>query len=192
MIRSITGIVQGKDEQSVVIETAGLGFRVFSNPRTLSHMPDVGHEATLHTHLHVRDGGIDFYGFRDVDDLRFFELLIMVSGVGPRSALSVLRVAEVSKLAAAIAEGRADLLIQASGIGRRTAERIILDLKGKVSAKESAETVKSMEFDEDILEALVGLGYRRGDAKAALGKIGTDIAGTDVRLKAALKILSGA
>ncbi len=191
MICGISGRVAGKGEKFAVIELAGLGFKVLMPKRALAALPPVGGEAKLFTHLYVREDALDLYGFPTTEEQKFFEHLISVSGVGPKSALSVLDISDLKSLTAAIKEGRPDLLTRASGIGRKTAERIILELKNKVSLSSSAVEVKKMEGDADIVEALVGLGYRREEARAALQKIDEKVVGLEARLKAALKVLTG-
>src|SRR5258708_18010547 len=117
-------------------------------------------------------------------------MLISVSGVGPKSALSILDIAPLSELSAAIKEGRPDLLTRASGIGRKTAERVIVELRTKVQSAKSGLVIEKMETDADLLDALTGLGYRREEARAALAKVDTKISGTEDRLRAALALLS--
>ncbi len=190
MIASVEGIISGKDQQSASVLVGGVGLRLWSVPRLLKGLPGVGEFAKFYTHLHVREDILELYGFPDEAELRLFELLISISGVGPKSALSILEVAELAKLTAAIQEGRADLLTQASGIGRKTAERIILELRGKVVAPHSEATVQKMEGDADVVEALHSLGYKREEAKAAVGKVPDSVKGLQERLKAALKLLS--
>ncbi len=145
--------------------------------------------AKLFTHFQVREDGMDLYGFTSEEERGYFELLISVSGVGPKSALSILDVASMGELAAAIKEGRPDLLTRASGIGTKIAERIIIDLRGKVQSLSSGAMVEKMEADADLVEALSNLGYRREEARAALNKVGSEVVGVEDRLKAALKIL---
>lgn len=188
MIYSLRGILQSKDGNVAVLEIGGVGFKVFAAQRTLLSLP-AGEEAAIFTHLNVKEDALDLYGFASLEELRFFELLISVSGVGPKSALAILDIADLNELCAAIQEGRPDLLTRASGIGRKTAERIIIDLKGKVIAKESTSTVRRMEGDSDLVETLTNLGYRRDQAKAAVGHIEESVTGLEARLKAALKIL---
>jgi holliday junction DNA helicase RuvA len=188
MIHSLRGIVSLKEAQYAVLEVGGVGLKVYAPNRTLRALP-TGEIASLFSHLHVREDALDLYGFLLQEELKFFELLIGVSGVGPRSALAVLDVAELEELGAAIEGQRPDLLTKASGIGRKTAERIILDLKGKVTAAESATVVRRMEGDSDLAETLMSLGYRREQAKAAVGNVDPSIKDLESRLKAALKIL---
>jgi len=170
------------------VELAGLGFKIFVAARTLGRLR--GESAEFFTHLHVKEDALDLYGFLSRAELKFFEQLISISGVGPKSALSIMDVAEIEKIIAAIQEGRPDLLTEASGIGRKTAERIIVELRGKVAATGSGEIVKTMESDADILETLVSLGYKKDAARAALEKLEKGVRGAEARIKAALKILS--
>ena len=173
------------------MELGGLALKVFTNRRTIDALPAPGASVTVFSHLHVKEDALDLYGFSTKEELNFFELLISVGGVGPKSALAIMEVAELKSLAAAIKEGRPDLLTRASGIGRRTAERIILELKNRVVAEKSEEAVRRMETDSDLVETLVGLGYRRDQAKTALSKVDEKITNLEERLKTALKILSG-
>ncbi len=188
MIYSLRGRLESKDGIVAIIQIGGVGFKVFAAARTLLNLP-AGEDVSIFTHLNVKEDALDLYGFASLEELRFFELLISVSGVGPKSALAILDVADLNELCAAIEAGRPDLLIRASGIGRKTAERIIIDLKGKVFASESDTTVRRMDHDSDLVETLIGLGYRRDQAKAAVGHIEEEISGLEARLKAALKIL---
>jgi Holliday junction DNA helicase RuvA len=167
----------------------GLGLKIAVPARVAEHLPAAGEQCALFTHLHVREDALDLYGFETEEGLRLFEMLISVSGVGPKSALSVLDVAELSAISAAIKEGRPDLLTHASGIGRKTAERIVIDLKTKVHASESAELVGHMESNADLEETLANLGYPRAQAKAALEKVDTSHTTLESRLRAALVIL---
>lgn len=186
MIYSLSGKLEGKKDNSVIVNVHGVGFKVFASKRTIL---DLAEEVNIFTHLNVKEDALDLYGFRTAEDLDFFEKLISVSGVGPKSALSIMDVADLKNVTAAIQEGRPDLLTQASGIGRKTAERIIVELRGKVGMASSEGAVRAMESDADVLEALTALGYKRDVARSALEKIETDIKGVEVRLKAALKIL---
>lgn len=191
MLYSVSGELAAKGENFAVVEAAGLGLKVFTNHRNLEKLPAIGSAIKFFCHLHMRDDGLELYGFLTEVELNFFELLISVAGVGPKSALNILEVAELKELAAAVKEARPDLLTRASGIGRKTAERIILELKGKVQAEKSSLTVGRMETDADLVETLAGLGYRREQVKAALQRVDEKITNLEERLKAALKILSG-
>lgn len=174
----------------MVVEVAGLGLKIGANRRTLDRLGTIGDETKIFTYFYVREIAMELYGFHSAEELHFFELLISVSGVGPKSALSILDIAELKNLAAAIKEDRPDLLIRASGIGRKTAERIILELKNKVQSETSDLVVGKMEADADLVETLTGLGYRKDDARIALSRVDGKIVDIKERLKAAFKILS--
>jgi Holliday junction DNA helicase RuvA len=183
----LEGKVKSKGDNFVVVELHGIGLKVFTSKKALSRLGD---EAKLFTHLHVREDALDLFGLSSERELKFFEQLISISGVGPKSALSIMDVAELEKIIAAIKEGRPDLLTEASGIGRKTAERIIIELRGKVTTEQSGEMVKTMESDSDILETLISLGYKKDAVRSAMEKAGKDARGIEARLKATLKILS--
>jgi len=143
----------------------------------------------LLTHLHVREDILALYGFLAEEELEFFGLLISVSGIGPRSAIAVMSLAPVARLKAGIAGGEADLLQKSSGIGKKTAERIILELRDKIAPGGHREIIKLMESDNDVYEALTSLGYSGTQAKNTLSKVDPKITETKERLKEALKIL---
>ncbi|MFH1246445.1 MAG: Holliday junction branch migration protein RuvA, partial [Candidatus Liptonbacteria bacterium] len=121
----------------------------------------------------------------------FFEMLIGISGVGPKSAIAILDVAALGELEAAIHAGRPDLLTRASGIGRKTAERIILELRGKAFIASTGSKIEAMEGDMDLIETLAGLGYKKDQAKIALRQVDPSVHDLTKRLKLALGILSG-
>ena len=189
MIYRVSGKLVLIADRFIVIETGGIGFKVHISARTLAGLGAPGVDIAFFTHMHVREDGMDLFGFLSEAELVFFELLISISGVGPRSALSILDVASLEELSAAIKEGRPDLLSRASGIGKKTAERIIIELKTKVQSVKAGIVVEKMEVDEDLIEALANLGYRRDDARSALSKVGTDVQGINDRLRATLSIL---
>lgn len=191
MIYSLSGTLKLKEGNLVIIETGGVGFKLLSSQQTVKVLPAVGEQVFVYSHLHVKEDGLDLYGFSTSEELRFFEMLISVSGVGPKSAIAILGVSDLNSLAAAIKEGRPDLLTRVSGVGRKTAERIIVELKSKVQVDHASETVQGMDSDSDIVEMLVGLGYRKDQVAQALRKVAETVTGMEGRLKAALKILGG-
>jgi Holliday junction DNA helicase RuvA len=190
MIYSISGKLQLKESNFIVVETGGLGLKLFASKQTIEALPLTDAEVKFFCHLHVREDALDLFGFTTPDELEFFEMLISVSGVGPKSALSILDIAQLDELSAAIKEGRPDLLTRAAGIGRKTAERVIIELKTKVRSSRSGSVVEKMETDSDLVEALMSLGYHRDQARAALAKVDESIVGTEARLRAALAALS--
>lgn len=193
MIYSVSGNLTYKAANFVVIETGGLGLKLIVGERTLKDLPgakNTERAVKLFSYMHVRENGMELYGFLTEDELIYFEMLISVSGVGPKSALAILDVAPMQELSAAIKEGRPDLLTRASGIGRKTAERVIIELRSKVQSAKSGLVVEKMETDADLIEALSNLGYRRDDARAALAKVDPKLHGLEERLKAALGVLA--
>ncbi len=142
MLYSLTGKLAEMGDNFLVLEISGIGLKVFTHRRTLSILPPTGGSLKIFSHLYLREEGSELYGFLNPQELEFFELLISVSGVGPKSALSVMEVDELKNLLAAINEGRPDLFTKAAGIGRKTGVRFTLELKSKVKLDKSGETVK--------------------------------------------------
>ena len=190
MIYSIAGKLALKDDHFAVVTTGGLGLKLFASRLTLEALPALGADVKFFTHLHVREDALDLFGFTSEGELTFFEMLISVSGVGPRSALAILDTGPLEELSAAIKENRPDLLTRAPGIGRKTAERVIIELRNKVQSAKSESVVEKMQTDTDLIEALTSLGYRREEARAALAKVAKEVVGTEERLRAALAVLS--
>lgn len=190
MIYSIAGKLEFKDDHFAVVTTGGLGLKLFASRLTIEALPAVGADVKFFCHLHVREDALDLFGFTTEGELQFFEMLISVSGVGPRSALAILDTGPLDELSAAIKEDRPDLLTRAPGIGRKTAERVIVELRNKVQSAKSSVMVEKMQTDSDLIEALMSLGYRRDEARAALAKVSKEVVGTEDRLRAALVVLS--
>lgn len=181
MIASLTGTVVAHDERSLTLDVHGVAFRLFVVPRTKERFP-AGTTATVPTHLHVREDALELYGFGSKAEQRLFERLLSVSGVGPKMALSVLSAASVEDLEAAIERGDANVLKKVSGVGTKTAERIIVDLRGKLSTLHNAEDTAL----STVIDALIQLGYSSREARDAA--IGTPPEATvEVRIKAALQ-----
>lgn len=170
MLHTITGTIVAKHLNSLVIEWQGLGFKMIVNPRTLFLLPPEGQRVTLYCFLYVREERIELFGFHSEEELKMFEMLNSVGGVGPKTALGVLDIDRVPNIMAAILEKRVDVLTHASGIGKKTAERIILELQNKVKLPEGHET-GGMHMNREVEEVLVGLGYSRHDIRAALQTI---------------------
>ncbi len=188
MIGLLQGKVFGKEKNGIILLVGGVGYRVFVSPILLA---EVRPEAmiTLFTYTNVRDDAIELYGFADRDTLALFQQLLTVSGVGPKTALAVLSIATAKDIRNAIGHEDPTLLMKVSGIGRKTAERIIVELKGKMENVGESDTL--VGGDSEVIDALVGLGYNAKDVREALKKIGTKATGTNDRIKAGLKILSG-
>jgi Holliday junction DNA helicase RuvA len=169
MFYSIKGKLKKKFLNSVVVETGGIGYRIALSPQILASLP-AGDEIELYLYLHLREDGAELFGFATEEEQIFFELLLTVSGVGPRIALGILGLAPVGRLKAAIKSGDAETLVKAFGVGRRTAERITVELKNKIEGEAEA----AGEAKIDAVDALVGLGYSRRQAQEAVRKVGSD------------------
>lgn len=177
MIRQIRGKVLSVGPVSAVIEIAGFGMEVrMSAPDTLS----IGSEAQLATHLAVKQDGMELYGFPDVADRDFFELILTVSGVGPKTALSVLRRAPREALEGAIGKRDLAYLTKVVGLGKKSAEKMLVELADKVGPRSHDNA------DGEVFDTLVALGYTEREARKALQSIPEDVVGKDARLKAAL------
>lgn len=187
MIYSLSGELIQRKGNFVFIGLGGITFKVMVPATSDGKLPKRGEQVTFYTFLHIREGGADLYGFLSEVELSFFESLISVSGIGPKSAVSILSVAPVEQLMAAISKGEAELLQKSSGVGKKTAQRIILELKDKVMVDGSEKVVEIMQTDSDVYEALVNLGYSRGAARDVLGEIDKSLEGTGDRLRDALK-----
>ena len=186
MIRQLRGTVAHKDPEYIILDVDGVGYEVFVTPDTLAHTPEDA-VVTLWTHLAVRETALDLYGFMKREDLIFFELLIGINGVGPKSALAILSLADVATLESAVREGDTTYLTKVSGIGAKSAKKIVLELSYKVG--KGADTA-SLREDADTLDALTAMGYSVSEARDALKRVPKDITGGNERLKYALKALA--
>src|SRR3989304_1581702 len=149
-----------------IISAGGVGYKVFATRELLLTLKQDA-EASVWTHLAVRESILDLYGFVSEEELRFFELLLTVSGIGPKSALAVLDIASVETLRSAISAGNAGYLTTVSGLGKKTAEKIVLELKDKVVA-EMGDSPAALKGDQEALEAMRSLGYSAAEARDAL------------------------
>src|SRR3989338_6655352 len=188
MIGHIEGRVIFKGERHVVVDASGIGYKVFL-PLSALKASTVGNTTSFWTHLHVREDTMDLFGFLHPSELEFFEMLIGISGIGPRSALGVMALAPVDTIKKAIAVGDTSYLTKVSGIGRKTAEKIVLELKEKMGFGRVSYDGAELQHDADILDALVALGYSSTQARDALCHIPASIQGRETRLKEALKLL---
>ncbi len=185
MIGHLKGTVIDKEEKHLTLEAGGVGYKVFATLETIESTPLL-EERSLWIHHAVREDASDLYGFRTKDELSFFEMLIGISGIGPRTALGILNVTTVGALKKAVSSGDTSHLVKVSGIGKKNAEKIVLELKGKFGKDDEGVTFKE---EVDALEALKSLGFNHADAREALKTVGTESATTEDRIKKALKIL---
>ena len=187
MIYSIEGVLIAKKENFVAVDANGVGYKIFTPKIVVSQMPHLGATVKLFCHLNMRQDALELYGFYSEKELELFERLISVSGVGPKSALGIMGVAKADQLVAAINEGKIELLTRVSGVGKKTAERVVLELKGKLAQIDSAEFINKLESDVELEETLIALGYSKAQAKAAIARIPTGVTAFKDQLREALK-----
>lgn len=198
MYAYIKGILADLTEESIVVEAGGIGYNIYTTGHTFDYLPSVGEEVKLYTYLNVREDAQILYGFLTKDDLRVFKLLIGVNGIGPKGALAILSVMTTDDLRFAVLGEDAKAIAKAPGIGSKTAQRVILELKDKLSLGDIYEQKLSQAAPQteshakgakkEAVEALVALGYSSSEALRALDGIEVDEE-TDVEdiLKTALK-----
>lgn len=188
MISFLRGRIINKGLNYAIIETADIGYQVFAGENFLADLK-IGSETEVYTHHQIREEANDLYGFKTLEDLELFELLLTVSGIGPKSALGVLTIASAEDIKEAIVRGDANLLTKVSGIGKKTAERLVLELKNKVIRTNGATmTLNSAALvGSDEIDALMSLGYSLSEARAALNLVTPEIKDSGERVKEALK-----
>ena len=186
MITSVKGKIILKTEKFIVVENNGIGYKIYVSPDTFL-VAKKDSEISLFTHMHVREDAQDLYGFINYEELEFFEMLIGVSGIGPRSAIVILGIAPIETLKKAIATGDISYLTKISGIGKKTAEKIILELRDKLGKEKSDG---SLQEELDAMEALKSLGYSQHETREVLKKLPNNL-DTSKKIKEALKILGG-
>ena len=191
MITHLKGSILFSGTNFTVLEVGGVGYKVFVSQETLQELQkNTSGSVSIWTHQAVRENSLDLYGFLEQEELEFFELLITISGIGPKSALGILSVAPIENLHSAISSGDTSHLTKVSGIGKKIAEKIVIELRDKLGALEpTEESVEIMKSDIDVLEALQALGYSQKEASEALKKIDGDVKNTNEKIKEALKIL---
>lgn len=191
MLSSVEGKIEFKGERFCVLNVGGVGYKVFTTQETLKKIPEKGSNVKLWTHLYVREDALELYGFLSFAELDLFETLIHVPGIGPKGALGVLAIAPVDTLKKAIAAGDTSYLTRVSGIGRKTAEKIVLELKEKMAGKGVLVEAPELKEEADALEALVSLGYSQREAREALQQIPEEVKSIEKRIQGALKKLGG-
>lgn len=190
MIGQLTGKLAAKNPPEVLIDCGGVGYEVLVPMSTFYNLPALGQTVTLLTHLVVREDAHVLYGFATQDERNGFRQLIKISGVGPRTALAILSGMGIADIAQAVTTQDAGRLTKIPGIGKKTAERLLLELKGKLGdALASSGTSVANDAQSDILQALVALGYSDRDAGLALKALPADV-GVSEGIKLALKSLA--
>ena len=189
MIGRLHGLLAEKNPPQVLVDCHGVGYEVDVPMSTFYNLPATGEAVTLLTHFVVREDAQILYGFGTAPEREAFRQLIKISGVGPRTALSVLSGMSVGELAQAITAQEAGRLVKVPGIGKKTAERLLLELKGKLGADLGAPVHAASDAQADILQALVALGYSDKEAALALKALPADV-GVSEGIKLALKALA--
>ncbi len=189
MLHFVIGRLKEKKPSFAVVENAGFGLKLFINESTYRKLPSEESEVKLFSVFRIHEENAELYGFLDEPSLKLFELLHSVSGVGPKSALSILNIDSVENITASILEKRADMLTKASGIGKKIAERIVLELHTKIEMEGARKLVDTMDENMEAEEALVGLGYDRRQARQAVRSVPSTVSSFEERLRTALRIL---
>ena len=187
MIGSIEGVVRAKEGNRILLEVSGVGFEVFVPVRTMERVGGEGESARFQTYLHVREDTLTLYGFLAESEKVLFLSLLGVSGVGPKVALAILSVCEAGELARSIIDGDTKRLVALPGIGKKTAERIILELKDKIEVDrhlpDGADAGIERTIIEEAVSALAGLGLSRVNAEKALERLDLDTLGDSPKVE---------
>ncbi|MFQ6058973.1 MAG: Holliday junction branch migration protein RuvA, partial [Anaerolineae bacterium] len=192
MIARLRGRLEAKGEDHVIVDVGGVGLKVRVPTSFLDQLGDVGSPVELFTHLHVRENELALYGCATEDELALFEQLLTVSGIGPRAALGILSALAPDTLRLAIAQGQVDVLTQVPGIGKKMAQRLVLDLKGKLDlAALMAEAPALTPADAEVIAALTGLGYSVAEAQAALRSLPDREMDLEEKIRLALRYFGG-
>jgi holliday junction DNA helicase RuvA len=189
MIGRLVGTLAQKSPPQVLVDVGGVGYEVDVPMSTFYNLPALGERVTLLTHFVVREDAQQLFGFLSTEERATFRLLVKISGVGPRTALSILSGLSVAELAQAVTQQQAGRLVKVPGIGKKTAERLLLELKGKLGAELATPAAMVSEAHADIVQALVSLGYNDREAATALKSLPVDV-GVSEGIKQALKALS--
>ena len=190
MITQLAGNIAFMGNNYIVLDVAGVGYKVYVSPDTLRALTkQKGQAVRLWTHLAVRETSLDLYGFFEQPELGFFEMLITISGIGPKSALGILSVAPIDTIKQAVASGDTSYLTKVSGIGKKNAEKIVVELRDKLGGAYAGIGGVLLKEDADVVAALQSLGYSMKEARDALKGLDKNTTGTNEKIKEALKQL---
>lgn len=199
MIYSVKGKLIVTELNMAVIECGGVGYAVKTSLNSISHLPQIGEEVMMYTYLSIREDAADLYGFYEINELNTFKMLISVTGVGPKAAISILSSIASEKLAFYIASGDAKSITAAPGVGLKTAQRIVLDLKDKISKEQLTKNFSGVDIPDmqgktgnssEAITALEVLGYSRSEATSVITKLSPDMP-VEEMIKQGLKDLAG-
>jgi len=202
MISYIRGELAAVSEDQVIVDVNGVGYGIFVSGQTISRLPQAGNEVKIHTYMNVKEDAMQLFGFLNADDLRVFKLVIGVSGIGPKGGLNLLSQLSSDELRFAVAANDVKAISAAPGIGKKTAEKLILELRDKLSLEDAMEhqpgqigeasaAVPTGDMQNDAVQALVALGYGSTEAVKAVRQVPvTKDMGSDEVLKQALKYMA--
>ncbi len=193
MIAGIKGTIEAIGSNWVIVDVGGISYQVFLPTSTLSTLGVVGQEVKLHTHLAVREDNLSLYGFGSARELALFQTLITVSGIGPKIGMAMLSAMEVDQLTLAISSGDADMLTAIPGIGKKTASRIVLELKDKIGGGWMVtQDLEAVQGNSEVLAALTSLGYSVAEATRAVATLPpANKLSLEDKIKLALKYFGG-
>ena len=196
MFAYIKGMLDTKTNNYVIVETSGIGYKIFMSLKSIESLGDVGTSVKIYTHYYVREDNISLYGFTSNDELRMFELLLSVSGIGAKSAIAMLSEITPSSFALAVISNDVSKLVKIPGIGKKTAARIVLELKDKLKTEETMTENEEIEVvikednkNSELIAALQVLGYNKKEIDKVLEKMNVDSVGIEDAIKQALKLL---
>jgi holliday junction DNA helicase RuvA len=189
MIASVRGAVQKIGKDHLVLNVGGVGLRLFTPRTVLEDVGGIGRSLNLYTHLIVRETELTLYGFNNEEDLALFELLLGVSGVGPKAALAILSTLSPELLQSAVSREEASVLQRAPGIGKKTAERIMFHLRDKLDLTAVASMSLVSDIDADVIEVLTSLGFSVVEAQTAIQQLPREVKEIDARVQLALQHL---
>lgn len=187
MIARLEGTIVEKEPNAIILDVGGVGYRVFVPLRDMSGKR-VGDRGRFHTHHHIGETASDLYGFENLAALAMFKELIKISSVGPKTALAILSIRSTEEIQRAVMQNNPDMLAGIPGVGKKTVERILVELKGKIG--DIAVTGSASHEENDVFNALVSLGYSRDEAFRAIRELPADLATVEEKVRASLKILS--
>ena len=192
MIAHLRGKIKNKGQGYIILDVRDVGYKVFINETVYAEL-DIGQETEFYIYQNVREDSLSLFGFNTLEQLEMFELLLSISGIGPKSALGVLGIASTEDIKDSIARGDSSLLVKVSGIGKKTAERVVLDLRekvGKITGDSNSVSGSNIIASGDEIDALMVLGYSMMQARDALRQVDPDIKDSGERIKAALRAIS--
>ena len=197
MYAYIKGTLEEKTTDSIVVETAGIGYKIYVSEHTMTKLGEIGEKIKIYTHYHVREDNISLYGFMSNEELKMFELLLQVSGIGAKTAIAMLSNITPSKFALAIISNDLKTLTKIPGIGNKSAQRMVLELKDKLKTQTAIEDNEEEKITNDNSEsineagqALQILGYNKGEISKVFDKFETNNLSTEELIKEALKRLA--